>query len=137
MNIVGSNRFLSNSRFVTIRDEKSVPGDSDDVFLAEEESHSFEQQVSQVTSVGGHYIHPLAGNHRPPLPQHPRSSSLPVAVKRENSLVDVLRKQRKEKMLFRSSFESEAMPGKRCPPKFPQEKRRGSKSEVSDIDGRP
>ena len=25
-------------------------------------------QVSQVISEGGHYIHPLAGNHRPPLP---------------------------------------------------------------------
>merc|ERR1719270_2904557 len=68
MNIQGSNRvFLSNNRFVTIRDEESVPGDSDDVFLAEEESHSFEQQVSQVTPEGGRYIHPLAGNHRPPL----------------------------------------------------------------------
>jgi len=142
MNIQGSNRvFLSNNRFVTIRDEESVPGDSDEVFLAEEESHSFEQQVSQVTSEGGHYIHPLAGHHRPPLPptgsKLERSSSLPDAVKRKNSLVDVMREQRKEKMLFRSSFESEAMPGKRCPPKFPQEKRRGSKSEVSDIDGRP
>ena len=35
-------------RFVTIRDEKSVPEDSDDVFLAKEESHSFEQQVAFV-----------------------------------------------------------------------------------------
>jgi len=135
MNIQGSNRvFLSNNRFVTIRDEESVPGDSDEVFLAEEESHSFEQQVSQVISEGGHYIHPLAGNHRPLLP---RSSSLPVAVKRKNSLVELMRDQKKERMLFRSSFESEVMLGKRCPPEFPQEKRRGSKSEVSDIDGRP
>ena len=37
---------LHGKRFVTIRDEESVPGDSDDVFLAEEESHSFEQQVA-------------------------------------------------------------------------------------------
>ena len=44
---------------------------------------------------GGHYIHPLAGHHRPPLPptgsKLERSSSLPVAVKRKNSLVDVMR----------------------------------------------
>ena len=39
---------LLGKRFVTIRDEESVPGDSDDVFLAEEESHSFEQQVAFV-----------------------------------------------------------------------------------------
>ena len=39
-------------------------------------------------SEGGHYIHPLAGNHRPLLP---RSSSLPVAVKRKNSLVELMR----------------------------------------------
>ena len=37
---------LLRKRSVTIRDEESVPGDSDDVFLAEEESHSFEQQVA-------------------------------------------------------------------------------------------
>ena len=39
---------LLGKRFVTIRDEESVPEDSDDVFLAEEESHSFEQQVAFV-----------------------------------------------------------------------------------------
>ena len=39
---------LLGKRFVTIRDQESVPGDSDDVFLAEEESHSFEQQVAFV-----------------------------------------------------------------------------------------
>jgi len=170
MNLQGSNSvFMSNSRFVTIRDEESVPGNSDDVFLAEEESLSFQQQVSQVSSEGAHYIYPLAGEHRPPLPptgsklepslvskdapgqertshsfltrgageQQPRSFSLPVAAKRKNSLVDLMRDQRKERMLFPSSFESEVMPGKRCPPEFPQEKRRGSKSEVSEIDGRP
>jgi len=169
MNIQGSNSVLPNSRFVTMRDEWSMPGSSDDVFLAEEESRSFQEQVSQVTSEGGHYIHPLAGHHRPPLPstgsklepslaskkapgqertsdsfltrgadeRHPRSSSLPVAVKRKNSLVDVMRKQKKERMLFRSRFESEVMLGKRCPPEFPQDMRRGSKSEVSDSDGRP
>jgi len=170
MNVQGSNRFLFNNRFVTTRDEESAVGTSDDdVFLAEEETQSFQQQVSLVMSEGGHYIHPLAGNHRPPLPptgsklepslvsqnapgqertsetfltrgadeQHPRSSSLPVAVKRKNSLVELMRDQKKERMLFRSSFESEVMLGKRCPPEFPQEKRRGSKSEVSDVDGRP
>merc|ERR1719187_3103004 len=68
MNIQGSNRFLSNNRFVTTRDEESAVGNSDDVFLAEEESQSFQQQVSHVTYVGGNYIHPLAGHHRPPLP---------------------------------------------------------------------
>merc|ERR1719204_3014010 len=170
MNLQGFNSvFMSNSRFVTIRDEESVPGDSDDVFLAEEQSQSFQQQVSRVSSEGAHYIHPLAGDHRPPLPptgsklepilvskhapgqertshsfltrgageQHQRSFSLPVAAKRKNSLVDLMRDQRKERMLFPSSFESEVMPGKRCPPEFLQEKRSGSKSEVSDIDGRP
>jgi len=170
MNIDGSiGVFLSNSRFVTTRNEESAAENSDDVFLAQKESPSFKQQVSQVSSAGGHYIHPLAGHYRPPLPptgpklgpsqvskkapgqeytsdsfmtrgndeRHPRSSSLPVAVKKKNSLVDVLRDQRKERMLFPSSVESEVIPGKRCPPKFPQEKRRGSKSEVSDIDGRP
>ena len=39
---------LLGKRFVTIRDEKSVPEDNDDVFLAKEESHSFEQQVAFV-----------------------------------------------------------------------------------------
>merc|ERR1719495_551455 len=147
MNTQGSySVFLSNSRFVTTRDEESVPGSSDDVFLAGEESQSFKQQV---ITERGHYIHPLAGHLRPPLPrasdsfltrgfgeQQPRSSSMPAAVKRKNSLVELMRDQRKERMLFLSSFESEAMPGKSCPPEFPQEKRRGSKSEVSDIDGR-
>ena len=39
---------LLGKRFVTIRDEESVPGNSDDVFLAEEESLSFQQQVAFV-----------------------------------------------------------------------------------------
>ena len=37
---------LLGKRFVTIRDEESAPGNSDDVFLAEEES--FQQQVAFV-----------------------------------------------------------------------------------------
>merc|ERR1719495_203644 len=150
MNIQGYDGvFLSNSRFVTTRDEEIMPGSRDDVFLAGEESQSFKQQVFQVTTEGGRYIHPLAGHLRPPLPrasdsyltrgageQQPRSSSMPAAVKRKNSLVELMRDQRKERMLFPSNFETDVMPGKRCPPEFPQEKRRGSKSEVSDIDGR-
>ena len=40
---------LLGKRFVTIRDKESVPGNSDDdVFLAEEESQSFQQQVAFV-----------------------------------------------------------------------------------------
>ena len=39
---------LLGKRFLTIRDEESVPGNSDDVFLAEEEPHSFQQQVAFV-----------------------------------------------------------------------------------------
>ena len=39
---------LLGKRFVTIRDEESVPMNSDDVFLAEEESESFQQQVAFV-----------------------------------------------------------------------------------------
>ena len=35
-------------RFVTTRDEESMPGSSDDVFLAGEESQSFKQQVTFV-----------------------------------------------------------------------------------------
>ena len=38
----GANDFL---RFVTTRDEESMARSSDDVFLAEEESESFKQQV--------------------------------------------------------------------------------------------
>merc|ERR1719474_1917568 len=106
MNIQGSDSvLLSNSRFVTTRDEESMLGSSDDVFLAGEESQSFKQQV---ITEGGHYTHPLAGHLRPPLPrasdsfltrgfgeQQPRSSSMPAAVKRKNSLVELMKDQRK------------------------------------------
>ena len=39
---------LLGKRFVTTRDEESAVGNSDDVFLAEEESQSFQQQVAFV-----------------------------------------------------------------------------------------
>ena len=39
---------LIGKRFVTTRDEESAVGNSDDVFLAEEESQSFQQQVAFV-----------------------------------------------------------------------------------------
>ena len=149
---------LLGKRFVTIRDEESVPGDSDDVFLAEEQSQSFQQQVAFVktsskrnnsyvcrcprcplkeliifihspatTGLHCHQLDPswnqflsarmlLDRNvlHTPFWPgllhilitlwpillqsnssgageQHQRSFSLPVAAKRKNSLVDLMR----------------------------------------------
>ena len=39
---------LIGKRFVTTRDEESAVGNSDDVFLAEEESRSFQEQVAFV-----------------------------------------------------------------------------------------
>jgi len=188
---VPNNLPLSNSRFVTTRDEESMARSSDDVFLAEEESESFKQQVSLQS--GAHYVHPLApkgpigqrsrleSNLQPNLatlqPSHPvkathtagqvhlqaglpgvranhyqelkdpcpgtdlgnflsrglpRSSSLPVAVKRKNSLVDVMRDQRQKDMLFHSNFETEErVLGSRCPPGFPSGGRRTSTVEVN------
>jgi len=178
---------LSNSRFVTTRDEESMARSSDDVFLAEEESESFKQQVSLQS--GAHYVHPLNGHHRAflesniepklatllpslpikaanavlpqagqdgawankqeaNLPVDPcpaanvdfsssrglsRSSSLPVAVKRKNSLVDVIREQQKGKEgWFPSKFESQRGLGSRCPPNFPSDGRRTSGTTVDE-----
>merc|ERR1712192_28553 len=175
---VSNNLPLSNSRYVTTRDDESMARSSDDVFMAEEESESFKQQVSLQS--GAQYVHPLApkgpiGGHRnlqpnltikagqvypqaglpgvwanhqqePKLPVNPspatdlghflsrglpRSSSLPVAVKRKNSLVDVMRDQKEKEKLFHSHFETEKVLGSRCPPGFPSADRRTSTVEVN------
>ena len=53
-------------RFVTTRDEESMLGSSDDVFLAGEESQSFKQQVTFVKAAkrNGSYAHAgVPGDH--------------------------------------------------------------------------
>jgi len=191
---VSTNPPLSNSRFVTTRDEESMARSSDDVFLAEEESESFKQQVSLQS--GAHYVHPLNGQHRaclesnlqpklatlqpsipiqpggqghpqagsdgawathhqePKLPVDPcpaadvglflsrglsRSSSLPVAVKRKNSLVEVIWEQQRGKDgWFPNNLEKERMLGSRgpLPPNFPSDGRRTSSTVDEAVDRR-